>query len=69
MQKVFNDECPKCGEVSLDYESSSSTYYSESVVVLWYVRCPNCGCHFHVKERYSRTYAVLTYVEGEDENA
>lgn len=69
MQKVFNDECPKCGNVTLAYEDSSSTYYDDGAIVLWYVSCGNCGCRFHVKERYIRTYAVLTYVEGEDENA
>ena len=69
MQEVFNDKCPKCGKDVLDYEDSSTTYYCEDVVVLWRVYCPNCGCRFGVKERYTRTYAALTYVRGENKNA
>jgi len=65
----YEDKCPKCGDVTIDYENHEESYWTESMLVLWHCRCTTCGCRFHVKERYSRTYAVLTHVEGEDENA
>ena len=63
----YEDKCPACGSATIEFEDHEESWWTESMLVLWYCRCSNCGKRFHVKERYSRTYTTLTYVEGEDD--
>ena len=64
----FNDKCPNCGDITIDYEELRDHYCtSESAYLYWNCRCTNCGCHFKVKETYGLICVELQWVEGEEE--